>query len=69
MEKENYQRVSGMVLRTTEKAILLKSDYDTETWIPKSVCGKTSARMLDELEEEDNIVLFVAEWFAKQEGL
>ena len=68
-EKEEYERVPGTVIHTTEKAIFLLLDNDGEKWIPKSVCGKTSARELDELGPDDNVLLFVAEWFAKKEGI
>ncbi len=65
-----YSRVSGTIISTTRKALLLKSEHnDEEIWIPKSVCGKMSARRIDELEKGDNIALFVAEWFVKKEGL
>ncbi len=67
---EEYERVTGSIVRTTEKALLLMSDtlgYDI--WIPKSVCGKISARELDEFSGGDEVRLFVAEWFVKKEGI
>jgi len=68
-EQETYERVSGMVVHTTDKALLLLLDDNREKWIPKSVCGKISARMLDDFEEDDNVEPFVAEWFAKREEI
>ncbi len=69
-KKVGYSRVSGTIIATTRKALLLKSEHnDEEAWIPKSVCGKMSARELDGFEKGDSITLFVADWLVKQKGL
>ena len=65
-----YNRVSGTIVRVSEMALLLRSEHnEEEKWIPKSVCGKMSARQIDELEKGDSVTLFVATWFVKQEHL
>ena len=70
MDKEDYIRVSGTITDTTKLALRLRSEHnDEEVWIPKSVCGKMSARQIDELEKGDSITLFIATWFVKKEHL
>ncbi len=55
--------LNGGITRTTERAVLLAENEDTEHWIPRSVCLDG-----DTLEVGDTGVV-VALWYAEQEGL
>ncbi len=64
---EIYIDVLGTIVTTTEKAILFNPDDSREeSWIPKSHCGKISARVIDELDKGDNITLHITEWIIEQ---
>lgn len=55
--------LSGEIIRTTDRAVLFRSETGDETWIPRSVCPGG-----EDLEDGDTDIL-VARWFAEGEGL
>ncbi len=58
-----YDPIEGVVIRTTDLAVLVEDDIGAQTWIPRSVCEEG-----DSLEEGDDDVR-VERWFAEKEGL
>lgn len=69
MSEETYKHVSGQVVRTSAKAILLNTDIaNRDVWIPKSLCSH-GAVWLDELEDGDQTELRVIDWFVEKEDL
>lgn len=58
--------VSGTILRTTDKAVLLDRGHGADVWIPKSIIVAPDA---DELDIGDEVDLEVQSWFARREGL
>ena len=55
--------LSGLVVKTTDAAILFSPDDGEERWIPRRVCLDGDAV------EEDDTDIIVADWWLKQEGL
>lgn len=64
MADKRYDTITGDVVKTTDKAILLYHGDDQETWIPRSVIedGESAG-------EEDDLDLNVETWFVEKEGL
>ena len=60
---ENYVEVSCDILKITEMAVLI-DDGAVKVWIPKS-----QIESANELKEEDEVEIMVAEWIAKEKGL
>lgn len=58
-----YDLVEGEIIRTTERAVLVKLwDSDEEVWIPRSCCEESDLQAGDE-------DIMVARWFLEKEGL
>ena len=61
-----YVNVSGVIQRTTKKALLLSLEADArEVWIPRSVCMMGHR----DYEGGDFVNLDVAEWFVEKEKI
>lgn len=60
---EPYELRGSSVLRTTNKAVLIRLDDMNEVWIPRSVCVDG-----DDLDEDDTDIS-VQSWWAEQEGI
>jgi hypothetical protein len=60
---EPYELDGSVVLRTSRRAVLVRTDDLAEVWIPKSVCIDG-----DDLEEGDKDIS-VRSWWAEQEGI
>lgn len=57
------ESIDGEVIRTTERAVLVRCPDKREVWVPRSVC-------LDgDMIEEGDTDLEVETWFAEKEGL
>lgn len=62
----DYRCVSGIVLRASEKAVLLETEERGErrtTWVPRSVIEDGEA--VEPFESD----IYVASWFCEKEGI
>lgn len=64
MTNPNHETIEGVIIRTTDRAILLRLESnDEEVWIPRSVC--INGDVLDEGDTDPD----VEEWFVRKENL
>lgn len=63
MGANNYSPVTGTIIATTDKAVLLEEPNGDEIWIPRSVIDGGDAT--EEQDSDPN----VADWFIDKEGL
>ena len=61
--RDNTETVTGLVVKTSEKAVLLTIGNGVEVWVPRSVCVDG-----DTIDKGDTD-LVVQSWFAEKEGL
>jgi len=62
-DNDDFVEVAGEVIRTTEKAVLVRTVGDDEVWVPRSMVEGGGA-----VQEGDEDIQ-VKEWFALKEGL
>lgn len=73
MSKTQYIPVSACVIRTTDKAVLLRFESEEERWVPRSVIEDGSDVVVGdfdaEMEHYDSVDIHIAKWFAEKEGM
>lgn len=62
-EEPEYVEIEGVIEAETELAVLVSTDDDDPTWIPKSQIGGMDT------DKQGLTALEVTEWFAIKEGL
>ena len=62
-QEESYELSGSSVIRTTQKAVLVRLDDLTEIWIPRSVCLDG-----DDIVDGDEDISVQA-WWAEQEDI
>ena len=63
MAETHHTSITGKIIATTDRAVLLEEPSGDETWIPRSVIDGG-----DDIEEQD-VDPNVADWFIEKEGL
>lgn len=63
MADPEYTLVSGLVERTTGKAVLFKLEEQEGVWIPRSVCE--DGESIEQHDEE----IHVATWWLRENGI
>ena len=62
--KEQYRKIDCLIEKVTEKAFLINIEGETY-WIPRSCCMNGHK----EFEEEEDVILYIAEWLCDKNKL